>query len=428
VEDGAVSVKGGQGTRQVSGELDSDSATILHIDMDAFFASVELLDRPDLRGQPVIVGGASGRGVVTSATYEARRYGVRSAMPVGQAMRLCPKAVVIPPNGAKYKHYSGVVMAMFRDVTPLVEPLSIDEAFLDVAGARKLLGSPLQIAQSIRHRVLTETGLTCSIGAASSKFIAKLASTRSKPDGLLVVPAEKTLDFLHPLPVASLWGVGKTTAESLTKRGINTVADLAATPLDVLQRWLGPAAGAKLHDLSWARDPRRVDPHGVEKSVGHENTFAHDVADPEILRRELLDQSERVAVRLRKGGFKGRTVALKLRFADFTTITRSRTLPEPTDTGRRIYEQAVELLGEVELRGRRIRLIGVRAEQLSDGDAPVDFALWGDDDSDGWRDAEGVMDAASARFGSGAIRPAALLGRKDRAYDTKPPETPTFEH
>nr|WP_256470136.1 DNA polymerase IV [Herbiconiux sp. L3-i23] len=421
-------MKGGQGERQVSGELDSDTATVLHIDMDAFFASVELLDRPDLVGKPVIVGGASGRGVVTSATYEARRYGVRSAMPVGLAMRLCPKAVVIPPNGAKYSHYSKVVMGMFRDVTPLVEPLSIDEAFLDVAGARRLLGSPLQIARAIRARVREETGLTCSIGAASTKFVAKLASTHSKPDGLLVVPAEKTLEFLRPLPVGALWGVGKVTAESLTKRGIKTVGDLADTPPDVLRNWLGPAAGSHLHDLAWGRDPRRVNPHGTEKSVGHENTFAADTADAEFLRRELLDQSERVAYRLRKGGFKGRTIALKLRFSDFTTITRSRTLHEATDTGRRIYEQAVELLDEVELKGRKIRLIGVRAEQLTDGDEQSAFTLWSDDEDDGWREAEGVMDAASARFGRGAIRPAALLGRAERAYDTKPPEAPRFEH
>jgi len=423
-----MSVKGGQGQRQVSGDTDSDSATILHIDMDAFFASVELLDRPDLRGQPVIIAGESGRSVVTSATYEARKFGVRSAMPVGQAKRLCPKAIVLPPHGAKYKHYSRVVMSMFRDVTPLVEPLSIDEAFLDIAGARRLLGSPLEIARAIRRRVSDETGLTCSIGAASTKFIAKLASTRSKPDGLLVIPHEHTLAFLHPLPVASLWGVGKTTAESLAKRGITTVAELSATPLDVLQQWVGAAAGAKLHDLSWARDPRAVNPNGVEKSIGHENTFGTDVGDFDVMKRELLDQAERVAVRLRKGGFKSRTIALKLRFADFTTITRSRTLPEATDTGRRIYEQAVELLREVDFRGRRVRLLGVRAEQLTDGDVPTDFALWGDDESDGWRDAEGVMDAASARFGLGAIRPAALLGKGQRAYDTKPPERQGFEH
>lgn len=406
-----MSVKGGQGHRQVSGDdVDSTSATILHIDMDAFFASVELLDRPELRGKPVIVGGESGRSVVTSATYEARAYGVRSAMPVSQARRLCPSAVIIPPHGAKYAAYSSQVMAIFRDVTPLVEPLSIDEAFLDVAGARRLLGSPGVIARRLRTRVEAETGLTCSIGAAATKFVAKLASTRSKPDGLLVVPAERTLAFLHPLPVGALWGVGKATAESLARHGLRTVGDLAETPREVLQKWVGQAAGESLHELSWGRDPRRVNPEHVEKSVGHENTFAVDVSDPVVLRRELLDQAERVAVRLRAGGHTARTIALKLRFADFTTISRSRTLPEPTSTAKRIYEQAVELLEEQDLAGRRIRLIGVRAEQLGDS-AGESLSLWSADDD--WRQAEQVMDAATRRFGRGTIRPAALLPPRD---------------
>jgi DNA polymerase-4 len=405
-----VSVKGGQGERQVShDDVDSSTATILHIDMDAFFASVELLDRPELRGKPVVVGGASGRGVVTSATYEARAYGVRSAMPVSQARRLCPHAVFIPPHGAKYAAYSRQVMNLFRDVTPLVEPLSIDEAFLDVAGARRLLGSPGTIARGLRARVYEETGLTCSIGAASTKFVAKVASTRSKPDGLLIVPAERTLDFLHPLPVTALWGVGKATAESLARHGLRTVGDLAQTPRDVLQKWVGQASGGSLHDLAWGRDPRRVNPERTEKSVGHENTFSVDVGDPVVLRRELLDQSERVAVRLRAAGHSARTIALKLRFADFTTISRSRTLPEPTSTARRIYEQAVELLEEQDLGGRRVRLIGVRAEQLSDSSGDT-LSLWSEDDA--WRDAENVMDAATQRFGRGSIRPATLLPRK----------------
>ena len=412
-----MSVKGGQGDRQVSDDaVDSSTATILHIDMDAFFASVELLDRPDLRGKPVIVGGVGGRGVVTSATYEARAYGVRSAMPMSQARRLCPNAVVLPGSYGKYSHWSRVVMGMFRDVTPLVEPLSIDEAFLDVAGARRLMGSPGTIARSLRKRVREETGLTCSIGAASTKFVAKLASTRSKPDGLLVVPADRTLSFLHPLPVGALWGVGKATAASLERHGLRTVGDLAQTPRDVLQKWVGPAAGGSLHDLAWGRDPRRVNPHRVEKSVGHENTFAIDVDDLTVLRRELLDQSERVAVRLRAAGHSARTVALKLRFADFTTISRSRTLPEATSVARRIYEQAVELLEEQDLGGRRVRLIGVRAEQLVDGEGDS-LSLWSEDDA--WKDAEQVMDKATERFGRGAIRPATLLKRND-------PEKPRF--
>ncbi|BDZ46448.1 DNA polymerase IV [Naasia aerilata] len=405
-----MSVKGGQGERQVSdGDVDSSTATILHIDMDAFFASVELLDRPELRGKPVVVGGAGGRGVVTSATYEARAFGVRSAMPVSQARRLCPQAIFLPSHGAKYSAYSRQVMNLFRDVTPLVEPLSIDEAFLDVAGARRLLGPPGTIARGIRERVYSETGLTCSIGAAATKFVAKVASTRSKPDGLLIVPAERTLAFLHPLPVTALWGVGKATAESLARHGLRTVGDLAQTPRDVLQKWVGQAAGGGLHDLAWGRDPRRVNPERSEKSVGHENTFSIDTGDLVFLRRELLDQSERVAVRLRAGGYSARTIALKLRFADFTTISRSRTLPEPTSTAKRIYEQAVELLEEQDLAGRKIRLIGVRAEQLSDASGDT-LSLWSEDDA--WRDAEQVMDAATQRFGRGTIRPATLLPKK----------------
>jgi DNA polymerase-4 len=304
-------------------------------------------------------------------------------------------------------------MGMFRDVTPLVEPLSIDEAFLDVAGARRLLGSPGTIARALRARVYEETGLTCSIGGAATKFVAKLASTRSKPDGLLIVPADRTLAFLHPLPVGALWGVGKATAASLERHGLRTVGDLAQTPREVLQKWVGQAAGGGLHDLAWGRDPRRVNTHRVEKSVGHENTFSADVSDLVVLRRELLDQSERVAVRLRAAGYSARTIALKLRFADFTTISRSRTLAEPTSVAKRIYEQAVELLEEQDLGGRRVRLIGVRAEQLSDG-AGDSLSLWSEDDA--WRDAEQVMDAATQRFGRGSIRPATLLPRR--------PETP----
>ncbi|WP_108250148.1 DNA polymerase IV [Planctomonas deserti] len=393
--------------RQVSGDsVDDSAATILHIDMDAFFASVELLDHPELRGTPVIVGGTAGRGVVTSATYEARRYGVRSAMPMSQAMRLCPRATVLPSHYEKYGEYSRRVMEIFRSVTPLVEPLSIDEAFLDVAGARRLFGSPGQIARDIRARVLDETGLTCSVGAASAKFVAKMASTRAKPDGMLVVPADRTLEFLHPLPVGALWGVGKTTQESLERRGLRVIGDIAATPPDALRRMLGEAAGSKLHDLAWGRDPRRVNTHRAEKSMGHENTFGVDVVDPERVRRELLGQADRVAVRLRRAGFEARTVALKLRYADFTTITRSRTLAEPTDLGRRIYEEVRDIYEGVRKPGDRVRLVGVRGEQLVEAGGAA-LSLW--DPDEGWRVAERTVDAATERFGRGAVRPASLV-------------------
>jgi DNA polymerase-4 len=301
-------------------------------------------------------------------------------------------------------------MAIFRDVTPLVEPLSIDEAFLDIAGARRLFGSPRSIAVRIRARVLAETGLTCSIGAASTKFMAKLASTTSKPDGLLVVPPEEVLDFLHPLPIGALWGVGPATGEALARRGLTTVKNLAETPPAVLAGWVGPAMGARLTDLAWGRDPRRVVPARREKSIGHENTFSVDVRDEEQLRRELLDQADRVAVRLRQAGVRGRTVSLKLRYADFSTVTRAHTLPEPTDLARRIHEETVALLTAERLRGRAVRLLGTRVEQLMPAEADA-ARLWSDDEQ--WRLAEGAVDVAAARFGRGTVRPAALL-RRDR--------------
>ncbi len=395
--------------RQVSAtSVDDTTATILHIDMDAFFASVELLEHPELRGTPVIVGGTAGRGVVTSATYEARRFGVRSAMPMSQALRLCPKATVLPSHYERYSHFSRRVMDIFRDMTPLVEPLSIDEAFLDVAGARRLFGSPATIAETIRARVLSDTGLTCSVGAASAKFVAKMASTRAKPDGLLVVPAEATLDFLHPLPVGALWGVGRTTQEALERRGLRLIGDLAATPPEVLSKVLGDAAGAKLHALAWGIDARRVSTHRPEKSMGHENTFGADVTDPERVRRELLGQADRVAVRLRKAGYTARTVSLKLRYADFTTITRSRTLGEPTDLARRIYEEVRDIYDGVRRPSDRIRLVGVRAEHLVDASGNQ-LSLW-DPDED-WREAERAVDAASMRFGRGVVKPASLMSR-----------------
>lgn len=410
----AVVSKGGQGERQISDEgVDSARATVLHVDIDAFFASVELLDHPELVHRPVIIGHPGGRGVVTSANYIARRFGVRSAMPVARAIRLCPQAVILPPHYAKFRDASAEVMQLFREVTPRVEPLSIDEAFLDVAGAVKLFGPPADIARDLRARVRRQTGLTCSIGAGATKFIAKLASTRAKPDGLLVVPPEATLDFLHPLPIDALWGVGPATRESLQRRGIRTVRDLAETPQPVLAGWVGAAAGSKLYELAWGRDARSVSTGRVEKSIGHENTFGADVRDMEALRRELLEQADRVAVRLRQGGYRARTISLKVRFADFTTITRSHTLPEATDLARRIHEETVALLEAAGLRGRSVRLLGTRGEQLIRAEEDV-LGLWSDQER--WRGAETAADRAVLRFGRGAVRPASLIDapRSDR--------------
>jgi DNA polymerase-4 len=401
-----VSKQDGSG-RQVSAEpVDDPAANIMHLDMDAFFASVELLERPDLVGLPVIVGGHSPRSVVTAATYEARKYGVNSAMPMSVALRRCPKAIVLTPHFERYKHFSQIVMGICNEVTPLVEPLSIDEAFLDVSGARKLLGTPWEIATGLRARIYAETGLRCSIGIAATKFIAKLASGLAKPDGLLVVPLSGTLDFLHPLPIGALWGVGAKTAEQLERLGLRTVGDVANTSLASLTKALGVGAGEKLHALAWARDPRSVTLGREEKSVGHETTFEYDVTDPAIVRRELLRMSDQVAVRLRRAGLIGRTVVLKLRYGDFTTITRSRTIDDHTDLGRRIYDEVVDIYAQVEKPDARIRLVGVRVEQLVPaGDAVL--ALW-DTDED-WRDAEQAIDAVSERFGRGLVRPAALI-------------------
>jgi DNA polymerase-4 len=410
-------------TRQVSAaSVDSSSATILHVDLDAFFASVELLDRPELADVPVVVAGNSARSVVTAANYPARKFGVRSAIPLGQALRLCPHAVVLEPHFEKYRHYSQLVMAIFDDVTPTVERLGIDEAFLDVAGARGLLGSPAEIGELLRRRVQAETRLTCSVGAAATKFVAKLASGRAKPDGLLVVPLDETLSFLHPLPVSALWGVGAATEDALRRRGLKTIGDIAATPIAQLRRAVGEASGLKLHELANGIDPRAVTPGSEEKSVGHEVTFETDVTDPEVLRRELLRQANAVAVRLRTAGLVARTVVLKLRYSDFTTITRSRTLAESTDLGRRIFEEVrsiYDALGE-DAPGQRdaVRLIGVRAEQLAPGGGQP-LALW--DADEGWRDAEDTMDAVSARFGRGVLKPASLLHQGELRGDPRTP-------
>jgi DNA polymerase-4 len=386
---------------------DDSQCRILHIDMDAFYASVELRTRPDLRGQPVIVGGGS-RGVVLSATYEARAFGVHSAMPMTRARRLCPKAVVLPPNFTAYQDVSAGVMEIFRSVTPLVEPLSLDEAFLDVGGARRTLGAAAEIGTYIRARVEDEQGITCSVGVAATKFMAKLASTRCKPDGLLVVPPGDVVGFLHPLPVAALWGVGDKTEQVLDRLGLRTVGDIARTPIGTLRRALGNAAAEHLAALSWGRDERRVIPHEPDKSIGAEETFGTDVDDPAVVRRELLRLSEKTAARLRASHQVGRTISVKIRFADFTTITRARTLPEPTDSGRQIYETARGLYDVLGLERARLRLVGVRVEGISSV-ATQTHQLQLDERPAGWREAERAVDRATRRFGTGVVRPAVLV-------------------
>ncbi|WP_406250091.1 DNA polymerase IV [Microbacterium sp. M] len=394
--------------RIVSPDGADDAGTrILHVDMDAFYAAVAVLDDPSLRGLPLIIGAPDGRSVVSSASYEARRYGVRAAMPVSQALRLCPGARIVLPDFARYQEISRHVMAIFESFTPLVEPLSVDEAFLDVQGVRRLWGSPGRIAHLVRERVLAEVGITCSVGVAATKHVAKMASTLSKPDGMLIVAAADTLDFLAPRPVRAMWGVGPKAAEALEARGIRTIGDIRDSPQDMLDRAVGPALGHRLVELARGEDPRGVETMRVEKSVGHEETFDVDITDREWLRSELLRLSDRVAARLRRAEWETRTVAIKIRFDDFTTVNRSQTLSEPTAVGQRIGTAAQELFEQIDRRGP-VRLVGVRAEKLQPAGGGA-FALW-DDDED-WRRIEGALDSARARFGNATITRARHLGR-----------------
>ena len=387
---------------------------ILHIDMDAFYAAVEVRDDPSLRGKQVIVGHGAGRGVVLSATYEARAYGVRSAMPVAAAKRLAPNAIVVPPRHESYAQASRELMAIFRDVTPMVEPISLDEAFLDVTGAHRIFGSSEQIATHIRQRVASELSLTCSVGIAPNKFIAKLASGACKPDGVLTVPANRMLTFLHPLPIERVWGIGRKTADALHNIGVDTVGDLASVPVSTLEKLLGQSHGAALAELAWARDNRGVHVDEPDKSVGAEVTFDYDRSDLDEVRAEMLRLSMKVARRLRAGEHVCRTVGIKVKFEDFTSLTRSRSLPESTDLGRDIYDTALGLFNGLNLQRVRIRLIGVRTEGLRPAREQVLESLFADED-EAWSAMERTADAAAAKFGSEALKPARLLSPPTRA-------------
>ncbi|WP_306632548.1 DNA polymerase IV [Arthrobacter sp. B1I2] len=388
---------------------------IMHVDMDAFFVSVELRTRPELRGKPVIVGFPGERSVVLSGSYEARAFGVKSAMPMAVAMRMCPQAAVIEPRHKLYYEVSGQLMAIFESITGLVEPLSVDEAFLDVTGALRRLGPPRGIGELIRRRVAAELGITASVGIAETKFVAKIASTRCKPDGLLLIGPDETVPYLHSLPVGALWGVGAKTGEVLAKMGIRTVADVAATPVSSLKKVLG-ATGEHVHQLSWGIDPRPVTPVRLEKSIGAEETFAADTADEALLRRELLRLSHRTAARLRSSGMVARTVALKLRFADFSTITRSRTVQTPVDSAQLIYAVALQLLESLGTRAMAVRLVGVRAEQLEEA-ARTSLQLSIDRRDENWRAAEQALDEVTRKFGNKSVLPARLMEPESRPAD-----------
>ncbi len=383
---------------------------ILHVDLDAFYASVEVLKDPSLAGKPVIVGGTGPRGVVSSASYEARVHGVRSAMPSVRARRLCPEGIFLPPDFDAYKTHSNRFREVMLSYTPLVEPISLDEAFLDVGGATRLFGSPAEIARRIRADVAGEVGVTCSIGVAPTKFVAKLASDECKPDGLLVVQAGGVAAFLEELPVRRMWGVGEKTAEVLDRLGIRTVGDLGRIPSTILGRLLGEATAAHLSELAHGVDDRDVVPYEPPKSVSHEETFDRDLDDEEEIVRELLGLSGRVAARLRRDGYRARTVVLKARLANFTTLTRSRTLADATDVGADLFHTVSELYRALPGTGRRIRLLGVQATGLVAAGAEQLALLHGER----WGDVERAVDRIEERFGRGAAKPAALLGRDRR--------------
>ena len=390
---------------------------MLHVDLDAFYTGVEVLKDPSLRDKPVVVGGTGSRGVVSSASYEARRFGIHSAMPAVRARRLCPDAIFLPPDFEAYKLHSNRLREVLLSYTPLVEPISLDEAFLDVAGATTLFGSPPEIATKIRADVEREVGVTCSAGVAATKFVAKLASDHCKPNGLLYVPVDETVSFLEPLPVGRLWGVGEKTAELLGRLAIRTVGDLARTPRSMLERLLGESSARHLTELAHGIDDRVVIPYEAPKSVGHEETFERDLDDTEEIVRELLHLSSRVAARLRDDGYRARTVTLKVRLANFTTLSRSRTLPDATDLGADLYHMTRELYHALPGVGRRVRLLGVQASGLQPAGAEQLALLRGER----WGDVERALDRIEHRFGKGAATQATLLDReRERVQEPEP--------
>ena len=382
---------------------------ILHADLDAFYASVEVLRDPTLKGKPVIVGGTSTRGVVTSASYEARSFGVRSAMPTSRARRMCPQAVFIQPDFKSYSEYSKQVREVFDSFSPVVEPLSLDEAFIDMSGASRMWANPPTVAEALRDRTRRETGLTVSVGVAPNKFLSKLASRRAKPDGIVVVDPRKVHDFLHPLSVGELWGVGDQTVAVLERLGLRTIGDVASVPRATLERALG-SLGAHLADLATGRDDRPVVKDAQRKSVGAEETFEHDLADESQMLQALLKLSDRVSSRLRGQGISGQTVTVKIRFANFSTITRSKTLSHEIDSVTGVYGVAAGLLEKVVKDApagrKRIRLLGISFTNLKDWPASEQLTF---DRRPRWIEADRALDKVRLRFGDDALGFAALL-------------------
>jgi DNA polymerase-4 len=385
----------------------------LHVDMDAFFVEVERQRNPALVGVPVIVGGLGARGVVASASYEARSRGVHSAMPMVEARRLCPQGRYLPPDHGRYEEVSVQVFELLRTFTPLVEGLSVDEAFLDIAGLRLHYPDPAAAGDELRRLIRTRLGLPASVGIAAVKFISKLASDAAKPDGLVVVPAGGEVDFLHPMPVQRLWGVGEATRATLEALGVATVGDLAAVPEEMLSSRLGPSLAQHLHRLARGIDPRGVDGGDAAKSISAEETFDVDITGEAEVDRALLRLCDRLAGRMYRSGYVGHTVSLKIRFGNFETLTRSETLVDPVEHAPALREEAQKLLGRVELAGRGVRLLGVGVAGLVDAAAPRQLSL----ESRPQEVAAGVVEEVRKRFGHNAVIPASLMrrsGRQDR--------------
>jgi nucleotidyltransferase/DNA polymerase involved in DNA repair len=380
----------------------------LHVDMDAFFVEVERRRDPSLVGKPVIVGGLGRRGVVASASYEARARGVHSAMPIGEARRLCPHAVYIAPAHGDYGAVSHRVFEVFRGFSPLVEGLSVDEAFLDISGLRLHYGSPAEVGAALRSSIRAELGLPASVGISAVKFIAKLASDAAKPDGILVVPAGGELEFLHPMPVRSLWGVGAATHATLAALGVETIGDLAAVPEALLRRRLGPSLAAHLSQLAAGIDRRDVDPDGETKSVSVEETYDDDLSDDDEIMQATLRLCDRLASRLHRTGYAGRVVTLKIRFGDFETQTRSETVAGEVAATTALWDEARRLLERVERRGRGVRLLGVGVSGLVAGASPHQLTF-----EDRIRDkAAEVAEEVRDRFGDNAVVRGSMIGQK----------------
>jgi DNA polymerase-4 len=385
------------------------SKHIIHFDMDAFYPSVEILDNPALKGKPVIVGGSKERGVVSSASYEARRFGVHSAQPVAKAKRLCPDGIFLPVRMSRYQEISQQVFKIFYRFTPLVEPLSIDEAFLDVTGSIRLFGQPEDIAKKIKQIVLTETGLTVSAGVAPSKFVAKIASDIDKPDGLTVVHPDGVRDFLDPLPIKKMWGVGKVTQLSLSRLNIHTFRELRQTPVKVLDKKIGKH-GVRIHQLAMGIDERDVIPDHDVKSIGHEQTFSQDIISLNEAQKELLALSNKVARRMRYKDIEGKTITLKVKYFDFVQITRSTTLPRSIDDGFEIYSVACRLLKKTEVTKKPIRLLGISLSQLNFSGIGTQLSLFDQDPSSQKRQRLNIaLDSLYEKFGDKSVVPGTLL-------------------